>query len=350
MLAAASPDDYARTLRAVLRDGAVDSVLCIFIPPLVTQVDPVAAAMRESAALGTGKPILSVMMRSEGAPPSLVGIPSYAFPEPAAMALARVTSYGEWRRKPAGMIPEFPEIRSEQARAAVDAGLRRGEGWLTPDEVARLLTAVGIDQAPSRLARTADEAASHAAGLGFPVVLKAIGPTLVHKTERRAVALDLRTEHDVREAAADFAARLRDDVTGYLVQRMVAGGVEMLVGAINDPLFGPVVVCGSGGVLAELLTDSASRLHPLTATDATEMIEELRGAKLLRGHRGQAAADAGALQEVILRVSALLTICPEIQELDLNPVKVQSPGACVVDARVKVGLATARPQTRRIVY
>jgi acetyl coenzyme A synthetase (ADP forming)-like protein len=350
MLASASPGDYARTLTAVLRDPGVDSVLCIFIPPLVTQVDPVAAAMREAAGLGTGKPILAVMMRSEGAPRSLVGIPSYAFPESAAIALSRVAAYGEWRRKPSGVIPEFPDICREQARAAVDAALQRGEGWLTSEEVARLLTAVAIDQVPSQLARTADAAARQAAALGFPVVLKAIGPALVHKTERRAVALDLRTEHDVREAAADFAARLRDDVAGYLVQRMVPGGVEMLVGAVNDPLFGPVLVCGSGGVLAELLADSASRLHPLTATDATEMIEELRSARLLRGYRGQAPADAGALQEVILRVSALLTICPEIQELDLNPVKVLPSGACVVDARVKVGPAGRRPHTRRVVY
>jgi acyl-CoA synthetase (NDP forming) len=131
---------------------------------------------------------------------------------------------------------------------------------------------------------------------------------------------------------------------------MVTGGIEMLVGAVDDALFGPVIVCGSGGVLAELLADSSSRLHPLTATDAAEMIEALRGAKLLRGYRGAAPADAAALQSVILRVSTLLSICPEIRELDLNPVKVLASGACAVDARVKVARPTSRPQTRRVVY
>jgi acyl-CoA synthetase (NDP forming) len=221
---------------------------------------------------------------------------------------------------------------------------------MTTDETSALLSAVGIGQASLRLVGTPDDAVRSAAAMGFPVVLKAVGPTLLHKTERHAVALNLGSEREVREAAADFATRLGDEVTGYLVQRMVPGGVEMLVGAITDPLFGPVVVCGSGGVLAELLADSASRLHPLTAADATEMIEELRGARLLRGYRGQAPADAAALREVILRVSALLTICPEIQELDLNPVKVLSSGACVVDARVKVGPAARRPRTRHVVY
>jgi acyl-CoA synthetase (NDP forming) len=189
-----------------------------------------------------------------------------------------------------------------------------------------------------------------AAEVGFPVVLKAVGPTLLHKTERHAVVLDLGSADEVRHAAKDLVSSLGGDITGYQVQQFVSGGVEMLVGAVDDPLFGPVVVCGSGGVLAELLADSSSRLHPVTAMDATEMIEELRGAKLLRGYRGAAPADAGALQDVILRVSALLTICPEIREIDLNPVKVLTSGACAVDARVKVAAPGRRPLSRRVVY
>jgi acetyl coenzyme A synthetase (ADP forming)-like protein len=350
MLASAPATDYARTLAAVLRDESVDSALAIFIPPLVTAADTVAAAIREAAAAAPAKPILAVMMRSAGAPESLAGIPCYAFPESAAIALSRVTSYAEWRRKPAGAVPAFPDIRQDVARATVERALQRGETWLSPDEVAALLSAVGIDQAAARFAPTGEDAVREAAAMGFPVVVKAIGPNLLHKTERGAVALDLASEADVREAASDLAARLGDDMTGYLVQPMVPAGVEMLVGAIDDPLFGPVIVCGSGGVLAELLADSASRLHPLTATDAVEMIEGLRAARLLRGYRGQQPADVEALRQVILRISALITICPEVHELDLNPVKVLRSGACVVDARVKVGPLTSRPHTRRVIY
>ena len=350
MLASAPPADYDRTLRVVLRDESVDSVIVIFIPPLVTQPDPVAAAIEAAAKSTPGKPILAVMMRAEGAPPSLTTIPSYSFPESAAIALARVTTYGVWRARPEGVVPAFTDVRPSDVRIPVEAALRRGGGWLAPEEVNALLSAAGIEYAESRVAANAEEAARAAAAIGFPVVLKALGPTLLHKTERQAVVLDLAGEEAVRSAADDLSARLGDELTGYLVQKMVSGGVEMLVGAITDPLFGPVVVCGSGGVLAELLADSATRLHPLTVTDAAEMIEEIRGAQLLRGYRGAAPADAAALQNVILRISALLTICPEIQELDVNPVKVRAAGAAAVDARVRVAVEVPRAKPRRVEY
>ena len=122
------------------------------------------------------------------------------------------------------------------------------------------------------------------------------------------------------------------------------------MGAINDPLFGPVVVCGSGGVLAELLADSATRLHPVTHADAAEMIDELRSARLLRGFRGHPALDESAVTDAILRVSTLLSIAPEIQELDLNPLKVLETGVCAVDARVRVERERPRTAARRVVY
>jgi acyl-CoA synthetase (NDP forming) len=182
------------------------------------------------------------------------------------------------------------------------------------------------------------------------VALKAAGPTLLHKTERNAVRLNLNDATAVRAVAQQFQEQFRDELAGIVVQRMVPGGVEMLVGAIQDPTFGPIVVCGSGGVLVELLGDSSFRLHPVTDRDAREMVEELKGAALLRGFRGAKPADVDALEQTILRVSALLTICPEIQELDLNPVKVQTAGAFVVDARARVGHPPAPPRSRRVEY
>ena len=350
MLASASAEHYGRAMNAVLRDEAVDSVIAIFIPPLVTKAEPVAAAIRDASASSPQKPILAVMMRAEGAPECLSGIPSYAFPESAAIALARATAYAAWRRKPEDTAPAFPDVRPEAVRRPIDTALGRGGGWLTSAEVAMLLDAVGIEQAPIRLAGTPDDVVRVAAEVGFPVALKALGPTLLHKTERGAVVLDLRDADAVRSAAAGLARRLGDELTGYAVQRMVAGGVEMLVGAVTDPLFGPVVVCGSGGVLAELLADSATRLHPVTAAEADEMIGELRGARLLRGYRGQPNVDEHALKDVILRISTLLSICPEVQELDLNPLKVLERGVCAVDARVRVERERPRSMTRRVLY
>ena len=124
----------------------------------------------------------------------------------------------------------------------------------------------------------------------------------------------------------------------------------MLVGALHDPTFGPLVVCGSGGVLVDLLADSAFRIHPVTTEDAAEMIREVRGRRLLRGYRGAPPADEAALRDVVLRVSALLSICAEIQELDINPVKVLASGACAIDARVRVERLVPTRRGRRVEY
>ena len=123
---------------------------------------------------------------------------------------------------------------------------------------------------------------------------------------------------------------------GFLVQRMVSDAVEMLLGAIDDPTFGHVIVCGSGGVMIELLADSACRLHPLTSQDAAEMIDSLKGVRLLRGFRGNAPVDEAAFREAVLRISALVGICPEIQELDVNPLSVLAEGVSALDVRVRV--------------
>jgi acetyl coenzyme A synthetase (ADP forming)-like protein len=350
MLASAPPEHYRRALGALLRDDNVDSVLTIFIPPLVTQPDAVAAAIVAGASDAMGKPIAGIFMRSEGAPPGLAPIPCYAFPESAAIALARMTTYGDWKQKPVGTFPAFTDLRSEDARALVESSLRRGGGWLTPSETYGLMAAAGIETAVAQVTNGPDEAVAVAASIGFPVVLKAIGPTLLHKTEQQAVLLNLSSQEAVRRACSDFEKRFGSGLNAILVQRMVTGGIEMLVGALHDPTFGPVVVCGAGGVLVDLLADSAFRIHPVTEEDAAEMIDELRVARLLRGYRGAPPADEAALREVLLRISALLTICPEIQELDINPLKVLSSGACAVDVRVRVERRAPRPRTRRVEY
>ena len=350
MLASAPPEHYRRALAALIQDEHVDSILTIFIPPLVTNPDAVATAIAAEAVGAGGKPVAGIFMRSEGAPPGLAPIPCFAFPESAAIALSRVTAYGEWRQKPVGAIPVLQDLRSHEARALVDSVLQRGGGWLTPIETQRLMTAVGVKAATSQMTRTADDAVTAASVIGFPVALKAVGPMILHKTERQAVRLNLNSVDAVRHAALDFEQRFRGELTGLLVQQMVTEGVEMLVGALHDPTFGPLVVCGSGGVLVDLLADSAFRIHPLTTEDAAEMIDEIRGARLLRGYRGAPPADEAALRDVVLRVSALLSICPEIQELDLNPVKVLASGACAIDARVRVERLVPTRRGRRVEY
>ena len=350
MIASASPEHFLRATRALLADENVDSLIVIFIPPLITDPEAVAAAIVQGTSNANGKPVLANFMSAKGAPAILSSIPSYEFPESAASALAKVTTYGEWRRKPSGTVPTFDDIRFDEAKAIVETALARGGGWLSPVEIGNLFRAAGIPVAKSRLVSNVDDALTAAAKIGFPVALKATGPAILHKTEVGGVALNLSDETAVRRAYEGMSARLGADLTGVIVQEMVAGGVEVVVGATLDQTFGPLVLYGSGGILVELLNDVAFRINPLTDTDVRDMLDEVKGTALLRGYRGARPADEAALTETILRVSALLEICPQIQEMDANPVKVLESGAIVVDARVRVDRLAEVPPTRRIAY
>ena len=336
MLAAAPPQHYGDAMRIVMRDPNVDSVIVIFIPPLVTSADEVAQAIRDAIAPGPHKPAVGVFMRSAAAPEALAAIPCFAFPEPAAIALSRVSAYGEWSRTPAGTVPTLDGMSPRLARAVIDAALQRGGGWLSAVESNALMAAAGINTPQSYVASSVDEAAFVAQKIGFPVAVKALGPQLLHKTEHKALRLNLRTPDEVRDAASELWKALGDKVEGLMVQRMIIGGAEMMLGAIDDPAFGQVIVCGSGGVLIELLNDSQCRLYPVTGHDAIEMVEGLRGMRLLRGFRGATPADIGAFQDAVLRVSALVGMCPEIAELDVNPFVVLPSGASALDVRVRV--------------
>ena len=350
MLASAPAEHYRRALAAILRDDSVDSVITIFIPPLVTEPNAVAAAIAGAVDGTHDKPVLGVFMRAEGAPAALAPIPSYAFPESAALALARVTAYGQWRSKPIVPAPALERFDADAIRRIVQTALNRGAGWALPQEAQALLAASGIATAESRVVTSLESAVKAASQLGFPVALKALGPSLLHKTERRAVSLNLVDDAAVRIAYADFAARFGREMTAVLVQQMVPPGVEMIVGALQDPLFGPVIACGTGGILVDVLADTAFRLHPLNASDAAEMVDELRGARLLRGYRGSPPADEQALRDVLIRVSELVRVAPEIQEIDLNPVIVLTAGARVADVRLRLDAATPIRRGRRVEY
>jgi acetyl coenzyme A synthetase (ADP forming)-like protein len=349
MLASAPPEHYRLAEKILLADEAIDSLLVIFIPPIASNADEVAAAILDGAG-GTRKPALATFMSAKGAPPGLAPLPCYPFPESAVIALARAAAYGEWKRRPAGKVPALPTVDKKRGRAVIDRALVRGGGWLGPVETEELLSAFGIAAVTVRLARTADEAAAAARGLGFPVALKAVGPAILHKTEIGGVRLDLGNEAAVAAAARQLKKRLGDDLTDLLVQPMVAGGVEVIAGVTNDPTFGPLVLYGSGGTLVELMADVAFRLQPLTDADVDSMLDEVRGSALLRGYRGAPKLDEGALKDLLLRLSALVETCPEVREMDLNPVKVLPRGVRVLDARVRVERRPLLPPSRRIAY
>src|SRR5581483_4017894 len=336
MIASATPEQYARTIAAVGSDPAVDAVVAIYVPPMVTNPEEIARAIARGAGdVPAAKPVLSVFLSSKGAPP-LLGegprgkLPAYSYPENAAMALAAAERYGRWRRRPRGTPVRLDRCAETAIRAVIDRVLASADGprWLEAADLAMVLHAAGIPVAAAEQVSPADAVAA-AERLGFPLVAKAIAPGVLHKSDVGGVILGIDSAAAVARAADTLAARMRDVGTtldGILLQREVRGGIEALVGVTSDPTFGPLLVCGLGGVLVELLRDVAFHLPPLSEIDAAEMLAKLRAGKLLDGYRGQPAGDRDALVQVLMRVSALVEIVPELRELDLNPVKVLPPG------------------------
>ena len=349
MIASATPEQFARTIEVVGNDAAIDALVVIYVPPMVTEPEAVAAAIaRGAGGVPAEKPVLAVFMSTRGAP-SLLGagprgpLPSYSFPENAALALAAAERYGRWRRRPQGTALTLGRFERSAVRAVVDRVLAKSTGavWLEPDDLWTMLRAAGIEFAASELTPPA-EAAATAERLGYPLVAKAVAPGLLHKSDVGAVILDLDSAAAVASAVETLGVRLGTlglRLERVLLQRQVGAGIEALVGVTTDPTFGPLLVCGLGGVLVEVLRDVVHHLTPVTDVDARDMIGKLRAAPLLDGYRGQPSGDRDALAVVIQRVSALVEAVPEILELDLNPVKVLPPGqgAIVVDGRMRIG-------------
>ncbi len=343
MIASAGPAEYSACIDALLASDEIDALMTIFIPAAPEGVEEISTAIRDAMFAHHGeKTSLIVFMSSGGAPPVFHSddkkIPTFAFPEQAAFALAKAVEHEQWRQKDEGAFVELDGIDAEAARTVVDAALSAdGSGWLDPDDVEAVLGAYGLEMPRSEVAGNVDAAVAAAAAMGGPVVLKVVSDSALHKSDVGGVVLNLEGEVEVRRAYAEVTSAV-DDAQGVLVQQYVEGGHEVLIGMTEDPNFGPLIVFGLGGVFVELIGDVAFRIHPLTDLDAVEMIKEVKSAKLLEGYRGGAPGDIHAVQEALLRVSALVADLPEIVEMDMNPVKVAEPGngLSVVDARIRV--------------
>jgi acyl-CoA synthetase (NDP forming)/RimJ/RimL family protein N-acetyltransferase len=336
MLAAAGREEFAAALATLGRADEVDAIVALFTPALAATTAEVVDAIDSAQ---PGIPLVGVVFGET--PPRRVtgGPPLFAYPENAARALARAAELAEWRRTPAGELPRYDDARPGDAASMLAAAVAGGGRWLRDDEVGTLLGCWGLPLVESRWAHGPAEAGRAAAELGGPVVLKGAAEGLVHKTEVGAVELGLVGEAAVRRAVRRMSRRLRRaglEPRGYLVQRQVEPGVEMLAGITTDPQLGPLVACGAGGTAVELIGDVAVRLAPLTDLEAGRMVRSLTTFPLLDGYRGGPRADITALQDVLTRLGALADAHPEVIELDLNPVVVGARGAVVVDARVRV--------------
>jgi acetyl coenzyme A synthetase (ADP forming)-like protein len=348
MTANAGPAQFERTIALVGNDPNVDALVAIYIPPMVTEPEAAAAAIARGAGeVPPDKPVLTVFLSSAGAPAALNSgprgvLPCYEFPENAVMALAAAYRYGRWLARPQGRTLTLSSFARATVRAVIDRVLDGASEpvWLAPDDLALVLRAAGIESARAERA-TVEDVTEAADRLGYPLVAKIIAPGIVHKTEVGGVIMGLENASEVAAAAATLAQRMQARgarLDGILLQQEVREGIEALVGVASDPIFGPLIGCGTGGVMAELMRDVSFRLHPVTDVDAAEMVDSVRLRRLLDGYRGAEPGDREALIRVIMSISALVEAVPELTELDLNPLKVLAPGkgAIVIDARMRV--------------
>ncbi len=368
--AAISMDVFRACLETVAADDSVDAVLSVTVPTAVA--DPSEAVALAAIAKPAGAVVLdqaeNVRLQPRrggstaagptaagstgaGAVPPINAVPCYAYPEGAVRALGHAARYGAWLSRPQGCVPDLPRVRSADARALVARFLRASPagGWLPAADVADLLACYQIPLVTTVFAASEQAAVAAAAELPGPVVLKAAATGLVHKTEAGAVKLDLRGAPDVSAAYQEFESSFGDALTGVIVQPMVRGGVEVLIGVAQEPVFGPLVVFGLGGIATDVLGDHTARLSPLTDADAHELVHGVRAAALLDGFRGSPAVSTDALEDVLLRISRLADDLPEVAELDLNPVIARPEGCLAADARIRMMPAEPRdPFLRRL--
>jgi acetate---CoA ligase (ADP-forming) len=273
-------------------------------------------------------------------------VPSFTFPEASAIAIAKACEYGEWLQKPKGVIPNLSGIDKNKALSIIKTAKKKDPArplWLDAESVNALLKCYGVNTVPSRVAASAEEAARVSADLGYPVALKLFSRTITHKTEVGGVILNLTSGEQVKAAFRKMKEGLEamgkgGEMQGVTIQPMIATGTEMIVGVTQDPSFGPLMLFGMGGVYTELFKDVSMRIHPLTDIDAGEMVRSVKAYQLLEGWRGSKKQDIASLEELLLRISAMIEDIEEVRELDLTPVRVQEAGKgyVVLDARILV--------------
>ncbi|APV43973.1 acetyltransferase [Dehalogenimonas formicexedens] len=341
--------EYRGALSLLAGDNNIDSVIVIFIPPVFACPEEVATVIRDLAPefRRRGKPLIASFMGQRGCvpgttlPAGTAGVPSFAFPEAAVHALAKALEYSRQRQKPKGTAPEFLDIDRERAKKIIDSAL---DGWLEPDTAFSLLQAYGIMTQEIRAAENLERAIDAAQEIGFPVALKIDSTAILHKTEAGGVSLEIGSPEELKQAYDDMMEKMRiagliKGIRGVYVQKMAETGTEVIAGINHDAIFGPLILFGLGGIYTELFQDSTVRITPLTDADAKEMVRSVKAYRLLEGFRGAPPADVPAIEELLLRLSALVEDVPRIKEMDLNPVRVfgEGRGYAVLDARIRLG-------------
>ena len=344
VLGDARADRYSLALDAALSDPNVDGVVVILTPQTSTEPLPTAEVIAQATA-ETDKPVLACFMGGMTTAPGARylmehRVPVYPFPERAVAAMDVLYRQRQWIQSPESETPRF-DMDRQKLEEIFAAARAVGRLELGEQEAREVITACGFRVPQSQLARGADEAARIAEETGFPVVMKIASPDILHKSDVGGVRVGLESREQVREAYRTMMERVRRrmpdaEIRGTLIQEMVRGGKEVILGIMRDPQFGPMLMFGLGGIYVEVLKDVSFRIAPITRADAGAMMTEIRSHALLRGVRGEAPADLDAVADGLLRLSQLAADFPEIMEIDVNPLCVfsQGEGAIAIDARL----------------
>jgi acetyl coenzyme A synthetase (ADP forming)-like protein len=344
MIASASDVNYGRAAKILLADRGVDAVLVINVTPVLYGPRTVWDALLAATA-GATKPVLSVFMANEAFYDEARSMPAhppiYRFPEPAARVLAEMWKIGRWQKKPGGTFRRF-RMRATTIRQILARRKRGGGGYLDPDDAFDLLEAAGVPVARPAYVRREVDLPRRAREIGYPLVLKAGGEKIVHKSDVGGVTAGIRDDAELAAAVL----RMKTDLArhgalahleGFILQREAAGR-EIVVGATNDPKIGPLVMFGLGGRYVEIFKDVKFVLPPVTREEVLDALSKLKAGVLLSGVRGERPGDREFLVEMVLRICQLTADFPNIAEMDVNPLFVAARGrrGVAVDVRVRV--------------
>ena len=351
LTAGVSMEEFEAVLKILAADPGYDAILTIYVPPAGLDISAVENAIGRASPLvrQNGKPLLSCFVGMSGSKGKMMEgnfIPYYLFPEEATSALTNAVKYQELKTRETGVVPEFKDIDREKSRRIIESiltGSPQRPIWIDSANMNELFKCYGIRFAETLAAATPETAAELAVKTGSPVVVKLNSATITHKTDVGGVVLNIKSTEEVKNAFNLIKSNLakigrEKEMQGVTVQRQITEGAEVIVGVTEDHMLGHVMMFGLGGIYAELIKDTALRLHPLTDVGAKELINSVKMSQLLKGYRGMKPYDTKSLEDLLLRISALVEDNPQITEMDLNPVKVQPDGNgyWVVDARIMI--------------
>jgi len=350
MIASANETTYQQVLQQVLKDQNVDAIIIIIVrPPVNTTPEMIAEKFKEVLQKRSDKPIFIVLMAKKDEVSGLpvfrdLHLPVYSYPEAAAYSVASLLKYQQRRQKPVSKIKKYSVERRSLNHLFESAEMERRE-YLRTLEIFSLLQAYDFPLAAGTIIQSSAEAVDFYHKLNQPLVLKIEAEEIIHKSDSGGVKIDLKNPEDITHAFETIMTNAQkitspEKIAGIFAQEMISGQHELALGMKRDPNYGPLIMFGMGGIFIEIFNDVSFRIAPLSENDAREMIQEIKGFRILQGFRGNPPIDLEIIKESLLKLSQLSLDWPQISELDLNPFIVDpDPKNCkIVDARMRISL------------